>query len=94
MVSLCAAQRDLVMNVDLEGMNCILGDGGSACECVHYHIGLIVFRRDGARQDTAGLDKMSASVVCNLIILQTLSLFAYIREHSKGPCCRCNECVC
>lgn len=90
MVSLCVGQRDLVINVDPEGMNCILGDGESARKYIRHQVGLIVLRRDGSRQDTAGLDRTDASVICILIILQTLSLFAYIRERLKGPCCCCN----
>lgn len=70
-----------------QGMNCILGDGGSACKYMRHQISLTVLRRDGSRQDVAGLDGMPANLVCILIIHQTLSLFAYIRECSKGPCC-------
>ena len=74
-------------------MNCILGDGGSSANLYGYLIGLMVLCRDGSRQDAAGLHKTTVYVVCVLIILQTLSLFAYIREQPKGPCGRCNWCL-
>lgn len=42
-----------MVNVDLEGMNCILGDGGSRAY-TSYGSSLIMLRRNGSWQDTAG----------------------------------------
>lgn len=56
-----------MLNVGDEGMNCILGDGGS-CADMSYHAGLIVIYRNGSWQDATGLDQTIVSAVCILIL--------------------------
>jgi hypothetical protein len=50
-----------------KGMNCILGDGKSFCKVSHLIRVLLmsVPRRNGARQDAAGLDRTIAVLECH-----------------------------
>jgi len=66
-------------------MNCILGDGmSSAYYVVSVGALTVTLDRNGSGKDPTGYGLLVVCIHCPNQSTQTLSLFAYIKEHFQG----------